>query len=470
VANIGRNDPCPCGSGRKYKHCCLPNADAERVLRTRLRAAESRVVPALLAFALENFGDTFLANAWNEFVLFADDIPESLTDDPDFYPLFIPWFVFTYVPDPHEEDAPHDIPTAPIGLVYLDEHGDLDDLDRRLIESACSGGFSFHVVRRVAGEAIELKDILTGAEIRVLEQSGAESVGPDEILFAFPAAASGGAILLGCAELVIPPTWHNRILDFREEMWKDDRPGRDDLSAYDFEIRDFYFAIADAIYDPTPPVLTNTDGETLELTTLTYDLRCSAEEAFDLFKGLGATAAAEPQTAEADDDVERNDDGSIVRGTVRWYRDDQTLLGTVTIEPGVLRAEVNSAERAARIKEEIAARLGDRVVLSNTETVSAGEMMATLADEGDAKEDQDTSEERSPELEAIEAEVMAKHWENWFDEPVPALGHQTPRQAASSALGRERLEALLAEYQWASASQPAHVRPDVDALRRKLGL
>jgi len=22
----GRNDPCPCGSGKKYKHCCLPKA------------------------------------------------------------------------------------------------------------------------------------------------------------------------------------------------------------------------------------------------------------------------------------------------------------------------------------------------------------------------------------------------------------------------------------------------------------
>ncbi len=21
--NVGRNDPCPCGSGRKYKKCCL---------------------------------------------------------------------------------------------------------------------------------------------------------------------------------------------------------------------------------------------------------------------------------------------------------------------------------------------------------------------------------------------------------------------------------------------------------------
>ena len=23
MARIGRNEPCPCGSGRKYKRCCL---------------------------------------------------------------------------------------------------------------------------------------------------------------------------------------------------------------------------------------------------------------------------------------------------------------------------------------------------------------------------------------------------------------------------------------------------------------
>ncbi|HDP1356122.1 TPA: SEC-C domain-containing protein, partial [Klebsiella pneumoniae] len=22
-AKVGRNDPCPCGSGKKYKQCCL---------------------------------------------------------------------------------------------------------------------------------------------------------------------------------------------------------------------------------------------------------------------------------------------------------------------------------------------------------------------------------------------------------------------------------------------------------------
>jgi len=25
---VGRNDPCPCGSGKKYKRCCLPKEEA----------------------------------------------------------------------------------------------------------------------------------------------------------------------------------------------------------------------------------------------------------------------------------------------------------------------------------------------------------------------------------------------------------------------------------------------------------
>ncbi len=36
----GRNDPCPCGSGRKYKHCCLAKDTApspDELLWRRLR-------------------------------------------------------------------------------------------------------------------------------------------------------------------------------------------------------------------------------------------------------------------------------------------------------------------------------------------------------------------------------------------------------------------------------------------------
>ena len=37
MAKIGRNDRCPCGSGKKYKHCCM--ARDEAAARERLAAA-----------------------------------------------------------------------------------------------------------------------------------------------------------------------------------------------------------------------------------------------------------------------------------------------------------------------------------------------------------------------------------------------------------------------------------------------
>jgi len=37
----GRNEPCHCGSGRKYKHCCLAkDEEAERAERLRLAAEQ----------------------------------------------------------------------------------------------------------------------------------------------------------------------------------------------------------------------------------------------------------------------------------------------------------------------------------------------------------------------------------------------------------------------------------------------
>ena len=40
MTKIGRNDPCPCGSGQKYKRCCLPRDEAAA-------AADRAAAPAL---------------------------------------------------------------------------------------------------------------------------------------------------------------------------------------------------------------------------------------------------------------------------------------------------------------------------------------------------------------------------------------------------------------------------------------
>ncbi|HLW48004.1 MAG TPA: SEC-C metal-binding domain-containing protein [bacterium] len=47
MAKIGRNDPCPCGSGQKYKRCCLPREEAAAAERaaTQAREVEPPVMP-----------------------------------------------------------------------------------------------------------------------------------------------------------------------------------------------------------------------------------------------------------------------------------------------------------------------------------------------------------------------------------------------------------------------------------------
>lgn len=40
MPKTGRNDPCPCGSGKKYKHCCLEQDQAAE--RLTLRAHEAK--------------------------------------------------------------------------------------------------------------------------------------------------------------------------------------------------------------------------------------------------------------------------------------------------------------------------------------------------------------------------------------------------------------------------------------------
>lgn len=41
MAKTGRNDPCPCGSGKKYKNCCLPKDEAAEHARFAHAAAQA---------------------------------------------------------------------------------------------------------------------------------------------------------------------------------------------------------------------------------------------------------------------------------------------------------------------------------------------------------------------------------------------------------------------------------------------
>ena len=48
VARPGRNEPCRCGSGKKYKHCCLAR-DEKKDAAARAKAAKAAEAPAASA-------------------------------------------------------------------------------------------------------------------------------------------------------------------------------------------------------------------------------------------------------------------------------------------------------------------------------------------------------------------------------------------------------------------------------------
>ena len=133
----GRNDPCPCGSGKKYKHCCLnagsvPAAAPADLSWRRLRALLDGFATEMLRFTAEAYGSLALHEAWDEFTGYDD-----LEFDPNtpLMQLFMPWFFHCWAPDPVAtkvvNKSLHEvIPTA----AYLSAKGRrLDPLLRRYL-------------------------------------------------------------------------------------------------------------------------------------------------------------------------------------------------------------------------------------------------------------------------------------------------------------------------------------------------
>jgi hypothetical protein len=41
ASTAGRNDPCPCGSGKKYKRCCIDKLEQEKLANLSAAASQS---------------------------------------------------------------------------------------------------------------------------------------------------------------------------------------------------------------------------------------------------------------------------------------------------------------------------------------------------------------------------------------------------------------------------------------------
>jgi len=434
-------------------------------------------VPALFSYAVQEFGEEFFDEAWDEFFLW-NDAPDDVEGSKEFGTTFDPFFVFAFVPESTEDELPAGWPTEAVALHFL--HHEVESapaFHHEFIEQACKSPASFFVVEAVApGRSLDIKDILTGRRFHVLEQSASQTLKVGDLTFTRVITAGDASILIGACPWVIPASWHIPIIDMRERFRPKGLLTREELQDYNSELRQVYHEIVDALLHPKIPVIQNTDGDPLELTTLTYELGVPVSQAVERLAPLATLRGEAHVTDEAYDAT-----GALCSATLTWIKAgnrkmkdwDNTTLGTLRVDESKLVVEVNSARRRRRIEKEIAKRLGPTATLVDatvTDIVEVLKQRRSSPSTSVATVPPEDTVPSSPELPEVEAELERKHWDAWLDTKVPALRNRTPRQAAKSASGRERLEALLASYSRNRTGGRNAFEPDIAALKQKLGI
>lgn len=473
---IGRNAPCPCGSGKKYKKCCLGKqaVPSQTLYYQRLSEAHDRLVDRLLPYATRMFGEEAVDVAMHEFLLWPDPKDEIGEDTLDRVSLlFWPWFLFNWEYDSF--DAGLELPGPEgrtVAELYAEEHGNrLDPLERKLIEKFNRKPYSFWEVLHVdRGKGMRLQDVLEGNRMEVQERSGSEYVQPGDLLYGRAASVDGVGMLMGLGPTIIPPGRKPDIIQLRKKLRRSLSSITDDtLYEWDVEIREIYFHIDHALH--SLPQLCNTDGDPMEFHRLIYEVS-SAEETFEKLCNLCVTVGSEELRA----DAKQDGTGRIIRVEIPWDRQGHkaspgmpnTLLGRIMIDGRRMTAEVNSAERAEAIRHEIEARLGAGAHFKVDEIQDVDSMMSegtagTLGKKYSAEHEELM---QHPEIQEQLGGMIYKHWESWVDDNIPALGGKSPREAIKSPDGREAVEALLQDAERDRGQDPFTTEANRKGTRR----
>jgi hypothetical protein len=264
--------------------------------------------------------------------------------------------------------------------------------------------------------------------------------------------------ILGCMALIcIPPSCKGEVIGLRKKLRaKIAKLNRElvaeDLERYADAIRLTYLTIRDGLN--RRPQLANTDGDPLVFHSVKFRIE-SAEKAFEVLAPLALGQSKE----ELLDDAEFGKDGKLHSVVLDWRKKgnakipswDNTILGNIKISGRTLVAEVNSENRAKRLRAEIEKRLGGSATHQRTTTHTLDEMLAKTPNgiKAQAKKEDEFVEHllRDSEAGSRIQEMFQKQVEDWVQQKIPALGGRTPLQAIGDPDGREIVESLLLDWE-----------------------
>src|SRR5262245_56588523 len=193
MPKIGRNDPCPCGSGKKYKQCHLPLEEAAQAEQLRLRRAVDTLMPKIVTAAQDQAAATPAAfeRFWN-----GKYTPDQMQDLDDLEgrgaERFLTWFAFDF---PLSQD--HTL----VELLAADSGlPDLSDDEARLLKGWAAVRMRPYVVQSVLkGQGMQVADLLDEQPYDVEDHAASRRGVPGEVLVADVVAAGARCYVGGGA-------------------------------------------------------------------------------------------------------------------------------------------------------------------------------------------------------------------------------------------------------------------------------
>lgn len=452
VAEVGRNTLCPCGSGRKYKHCCL--LEEERLAKQA--RDDSRVGQSISDWSVEQFGDE-LARAFEEFH------PESQRIGERDFALLLTWFC-----------SDRELPGGGTPVERYLARPDLDADERDAAERIAAARLGLHRVRAVVpGRSLELEDVLTSASTLTASPTASWAVVRWDVVLCRVMPSDPVATLWGPV-LVYAPDEEPEFLTELERLAGAHGLSRDGAGL--FEV--FRCASRELLRFVPPsrflePGYFTAEGDPVVAARATWSL-VDPDDAYvvlDAPPELLWVGESEDGTGECfqltGDRAELVARRPPLPPIALFFENsyagfpDRIGIGTFVLAGSELRFDAISEQRLEHAIELVASRLTGN---------------AELLERGVAPFDFDRPERRRA-LHPDEEDVLAGHYleqylRRWLDEPLERLDGMTPRAAARIPTLRGDLELLLRaiENRADHARRAGAAWPDVGWLWHELGL
>ena len=349
---VGRNDPCPCGSGKKYKKChgagdvvalsASPGAGRARVLKT----VDIDLSKRLLDFARRNYGADWLQEMAD---VYTDGDGGEIPDVE--MPIAIPWMLYS-------------IKSSDTGLTVGDawrhDQGKRVTADQGMLLDAYDSMWMsvWEVADVEPGVGTKLMDLLTREERFVHDVSSSKMLERLDAVLAFVLDCDGVSFFGGVHGQPLPPRQSAAVVkEARALCGVRTRPASPDklrVPSRQLDLIDIWNVEADELRAQPAPALQNTDGDPFEMTTDDYALVASRA---DVARRLASLEGAQEPQEEGNDLVFAiTKAGNPIHAS--W---DNTVVARVVLGARRLEVETNSSRRADSIRAKLEAHMGGTI-------------------------------------------------------------------------------------------------------------